>query len=106
VPALDQLHEARLDLARNQFANASVLLDIGPLADQIEMVRISGVASQHAILDLGARAVKRIVVAVIELIEQLDELVAPAGLHSKIVDMKVVAFGRQRYQCHSSLSFL
>ena len=45
-----------------KFANAAVLLDIRPLADQIEMIGIGGVATQHAVLDLGARAVERVVV--------------------------------------------
>jgi hypothetical protein len=33
---------------------------------------------------------ERVVVAIIELVEQLDEFVALAGLYSKIVDMKVL----------------
>src|SRR5271155_5610337 len=67
------------------------------------MVGARGVTTQHAVLDLGAWAVERVVVAVIELVEQVDKLVAPAWLHPKIVNMEVVALGRQRYQCHSSL---
>jgi Tfp pilus assembly PilM family ATPase len=47
--------------------------------------------------------VKWVVVAVVELVEELDELVAPAGFDPEIVDVKVVALGRQRYQSHSSL---
>ena len=72
MTTLDQLHEFWLDFARNELANASVLLDIGPFADQIEMVGIGGVATQHAVFDLSARAVERVVVAVITFVEQLD----------------------------------
>src|SRR4051794_20362925 len=46
---------------------------------------------------------ERVIVAVIELVEQLHKLVAPAGLHAEIVDMKVVALIRQWYKCHFSL---
>src|SRR6516164_5080230 len=80
-----------------------MLLNIGPFADPIEMIGIGGVTTQHTVLDLGAGAVERIVVTVIELVEQLDELVTAAGLYPKIVNMKVVALGRQWYQCHHSL---
>jgi hypothetical protein len=52
-------------------------------ADQIEMVGIGGVATQHSVLDLGAGAVERVVLAVIDLVEQLDERVAAAGLTRK-----------------------
>jgi hypothetical protein len=31
-----------------------------------------------------------------------DKFIAAAWFHSKIVDMEVIAFGRQWYQCHSS----
>src|ERR1700738_25728 len=86
------------DLARHKFANAAVLLDIRPLTDQIEMIRIGSVATQHAVLDLGARAVERVVVPVIEFVEQFDKLVTAAGLYPKIINVKVVALRRQWYQ--------
>ena len=92
-----------LIFARHQFADASVLLDIGPFANQIEMVGIGGVSAQHAVFDLCPRPVERVGVAVIELVEQLDKLIAAPSLHAKIVNMKVVALGRQWYECHSSL---
>src|SRR5205814_8343617 len=38
--------------------------------------------------------------AVIEFVEQLDELVAPPGLHLEIVNVKVLALRRQRSQSH------
>src|SRR6202030_2789563 len=103
MATLDQLHEFRLDLARHQFANAAVLLDIRPLADQIEMIRIGSVATQHAVLDLGPRAVERVVVPVIEFVEQFDKLVTAAGLYPKIINVKVVALRRQWHQCHHCL---
>src|SRR5262249_22471483 len=93
MAALDQVYKFRLDLARNHFADAPVLLDIGPLTDQIEMVGIRGIATQHAVLDLRARAVERVVVAVVEFIEQLDKLVPSTGLDPKIIDMKVISLG-------------
>jgi len=80
-----------------------VLLDIPPFADQIEMVGVPGVAAQHPVLDLRGRAVERVVVAVIELVEELDELVAGAGFDPEVIDVKVVALGRQWYQSHSPL---
>jgi len=46
---------------------------------------------------------ERVVVAVIEFVEQLDELVAAPGLHLEIIDMEVVPLGRQRYQSHRDL---
>src|SRR6202035_33970 len=83
MATLNQLHEFRLDLARHQLANAAVLLDVGPFADQIEMIRIGSVATQHAGRDLGARAVEWVVVPVIEFVEQFDKLVTAAGLYPK-----------------------
>ena len=90
MPALAQPDELRPDLARHSLANAPVLLDIGPFPDQIEMIRITGVAAEHAVLDLLVRTVEGVVVAVIELVKQLDEFVAPAGLYPEIVDMKII----------------
>src|SRR5437764_5272361 len=63
MPALDQLHEFRPDLARDQFADAAVLVDVAPFADQVEMVGVGAVAAQHAVLHLRGRAVERVVVA-------------------------------------------
>ena len=74
-----------------------MLLDICPFADQIEVVGIGGVTTQHTVFDLSARAVERVVVAVIEFVEQLDELTAAAGLHPEIVDVKVIALCSQWY---------
>jgi hypothetical protein len=34
MSVLDQLHEFRLDLARDEFADASVLVDVGPFSDK------------------------------------------------------------------------
>ena len=103
APAFDQADKLGPDLARYLFADAPVLLDIPPFADQIEMVGVAGVAAQHAVFDLCRRAVKRVVVAVVELVEELDELVAPAGFDPEVVDVKVVALGCQRYQSRPCL---
>src|ERR1051325_10126383 len=103
MAALDQLHEFRLDLARDEFSDLAVLVDVAPFADQIKMIGVVGVAAQHAVFCLRRRAVEWVVVAVIEFVEQLDEFVAPAGLHPEIVDMEVVALRRQRYQRPLSL---
>ena len=100
MATLDQLHEFRPDFAGDKFADAAVLLDVAPFADQVEVVGISGVAAQHAVLHLRRGAVERVVVAVIEFVEQLDKLVAASRFHLEIVDMEVVAFRRQRYQSH------
>ena len=83
MAALDQLHKFRLDLAGHQFADASVLLDIGPFANQIEMVGIGGVSAPHAVFDLCPRPVERVGVAAIELVKQLDKLVAAPGFTRK-----------------------
>ena len=48
--ALDQLDKFRLDLARHELANAPVLIDIGPFADQIEIVQAGSLATQDAAL--------------------------------------------------------
>jgi hypothetical protein len=48
---------------------------------------------------------KRVVVAVIELVEELDEPLARSGFDPEIVDVKIVAFGRQRYESHWYLLF-
>ena len=45
MAALDQLDKFRLDLARNELANAPMLLDIGPFTDKVEMVRVGGIAT-------------------------------------------------------------
>src|SRR4051794_18171408 len=103
MAAFDQLHEFRLDLARDQVADAAVLADIGPFADQVEMVRVLGIAAQDAVLDLRRRSVERVVVAVVELVEQLNEFVAAPQFYTEIVDVEVVSLARQRYQCHRSL---
>src|SRR6202030_1611703 len=105
MAALDQLNEFRPDLARDRLADAAMLVDVAPFADQIEMVGVGGVAAQYAVLHLRPRLVKRVVVTVIELVEQLDERVAPARLHPEVIDVEVVAFGRQRYECHVSPPF-
>src|SRR6266550_4414212 len=105
MATLDQLHKFRPDLARDKLADAAVLLDVAPFTDQVEMVGVFGVAAQHAVLHLRRRAVERVVVAVIEFVEQLDELVAASWFHLEIVDMEVVAFCRQRYQSHNVLPF-
>src|SRR4051794_1995319 len=76
MSVFDQLHEFGLDLARDEFANAAVLVDVTPFADQVEMVRVLAVAAEHAILHLRRRAVERVIIAVIELVEQLDEFIA------------------------------
>src|SRR5579864_1542547 len=103
MPAFDQTDELRPDLARHLLADAAMFLDVAPFADQVEMVGVGRIAAQDAVLDLRRRAVERVVVAVIELVEQLDEIVAPAGLYVEIIDVKVVALCRQRYQSHGSL---
>src|SRR5437868_2486247 len=105
MATLDQLYEVRADLARDKLADAAVLLDVAPFTDQVEMVGVFGVAAQHAVLHLRRRAVERVVVAVIELVEQLDKFVAASRFHLEIVDMEVVAFRRQRYQSHRILPF-
>src|SRR5258708_37698243 len=78
-------------------------LPIAPFADQVEMIGIGAVAAQHAVLHLRRRAVERVVVAVIEFVEQLDELVAPPRLHLEVIDVEVVPLRRQRYQSHCDL---
>src|SRR5258706_9935772 len=103
MAALDQLDEFRPDLARHLFADAAMLVDVAPLADQVEMVGIRAVAAQHAVLHLRRRAVERVVVAVVEFVEQLDELVAAPRLHLEIIDVEVVPLRRQRYQSHCDL---
>src|SRR5439155_6875968 len=105
TPLLDQVDKLRPDLAGYPLADATVLLDIGPFPDQIEMIGIPSVATEHPVLDLLVRAMKRVVVAVIELVEELDELVARAGFDPEIVDVKVVSLGRQRYESHWYLFF-
>ena len=52
MAALDQADELRPDFACHSLADAPVLLDIPPFADQIEMVGVTGVAAQHAVFDL------------------------------------------------------
>jgi hypothetical protein len=47
MAALDQPYKFRLDFAHHELANAAVLLDIGPFADQIEMVEIGRVATRR-----------------------------------------------------------
>src|SRR5260370_42027648 len=106
MPALDQTDEFRPDLARDLLANAAMLVDVAPFAAQVEMVGVGGVAAQDAILDLGRRAVERVVVAVVDLVAELDEIVAAAPLHAKIMDVKIIALGRQRYQSHRRLLML
>jgi len=69
------------------------------------MIGVCGVATEHPVLDLLVRTMKRVVVAVIELVEELDELVARAGFDPEIVDVKVVALGRQRYESRWCLLF-
>jgi len=80
-----------------------VLFDVPPFADQVEVVGVPRVATQYPVLHLCRRAMKRVVVAVVELVEEFDELVAPAAFDPEVVDVKVVALGRQRYQSHSPL---
>jgi hypothetical protein len=48
------------------------------------MVGIGGGAIQDTLLDLSARAVERIIVTVIELVEQLDELLVRPGFTRKL----------------------
>src|SRR5262245_59108624 len=50
--ALDVFDEFRLDLVRQNLADAGMLLDIGPLRNQKEPLRVLGVAAQHAVLHL------------------------------------------------------
>jgi ABC-type siderophore export system fused ATPase/permease subunit len=64
------------------------------------MVGIGSVAAQHAVLHLRTRAVERVIVAVIELIEKLDEFIAAPGLHAEIINVEIVALSRQRNQRH------
>src|SRR5271169_7227538 len=103
MAALDQADELRPDFARHSLTDLPVLLDIPPFADQVEVVGVASVAAEHPVLDLCGRAVKRVVVAVVELVEELDELVAPTGFDPEVVDVKVVALGCQRYQSHPRL---
>src|SRR5262249_29964909 len=100
VAALDQLYEFGPELARDEFPDAPVLVDVGPFADQVEMVGVGGVAAQHAVLDLRPGAAERGAIAVIERVEQLDELVAATGLHPEIVDVEIVAPRGQRDERH------
>ena len=54
MTALDKLCKFRLDLARPELTDTPVLFNIGPFADQVEMVGIGVVTTQHAIFDLSA----------------------------------------------------
>src|SRR5262249_48155197 len=105
APLLDQLDKLRPDLTGYLLPDAPMLLDIRPFPDQIEMIGVPGVAAQDPVLDLLVRTMKRVVVAVIELVEELDEPVARAGFDPEIVDVKVVALSRQRYESHWYLLF-
>src|SRR5207247_9649297 len=88
APLLDQLDKLRPDLTGYPLADAPMLLDIRPFPDQIEMIGVPGVAAHPPDLDLLVRTMKRVVVAVIERVEELDALVARAGFDSGMVDVK------------------
>src|SRR5207253_90361 len=91
LPAFDIFDEFRLDLVRKDLANACMLVDVGPLRDQEEALRILGIATENPILHLRFRLVHGIAIRVVELLERLDELFLMPPLHAEIIDMQVVA---------------
>src|SRR5471030_174140 len=103
LAALDEADESRLELLGEDLADPGMDFNVGPFADEIEMIGVVDVAAQHAVLHLGRRFVHRVDVGIVELVEQPDELVAASRLHAKIVDVKIIALAGQRYERHASL---
>src|SRR5579883_2840926 len=64
------------------------------------MVGVGDVAAEDAVLHLRRRFVHRILVGIVEGVEEADELVAHPGLHAEIIDMEEVALLRQRLERH------
>ena len=81
-----------------------MLDDVGPLGDQEEALRILGVAAEHAVLHLRRGLVHRVAVRIVELLEQPDEFVLAALLDDEVVDVKEVAFFRERFLGHLTIS--
>src|SRR5262245_31384937 len=101
--AFDIFYEFRLDFVGEDFANARVFFDVGPLSDEEEALRVLGVAAQHAVLHLRPRLVHGVAVGIVELLEQTDEFVLFALSDAKIVDMQKVSFRCERLLRHGVL---
>src|SRR5262249_52575311 len=84
-------------------ADLGMDFDVGPFADEIEMVGIGDVAAKDAVLHLCRRFVHRVRVGVVELVEETDELLTAAGLHPEIIDVQEMALLGQGLERHPIL---
>src|SRR5215831_8105549 len=101
----DHVHERGL-LARLHLllAKGGMGDDVRPFPDQIEMVGIIDVLRDHAIFHLRGAMMERIVVTIVVSLERLDEFCCHTGLHTKIVDVKIVSFRRKWNLSHGYYS--
>src|SRR6185437_1133734 len=92
--AIEEFYELRLH-RRRDFADRDMGIDIRPFGDEAEVIGVIIVPAENTILDLRGGFMERVIRAVIERIEKLDEPVARPGLHLEIIDVKIIPLRRQ-----------